>query len=285
MRYATTLREAVPDGSGPRATIRSLALRALGTRVLASPPGVVFIYAHHVFDDEVEPLRAHLERCRELGFEFLPTSEAVRCVRSGEPGTPAVSLSFDDGYRNVFTNGLPVAESMGIPVTVFVASGFVGCGIEEAARYAQDIAGFRRPVEFARADDIRAAVRNGHTIGSHSVTHRNLATLDEEEFAVEIDDSIAAIEQWTGEPVTYFAWPFGQRRHIRWDQVVALRDRGLEAAFGAYRAGAAYDGGFVVPREHFEPYWPPSHLSAFALGRYRSIARWRTRGRGWTDLR
>ena len=35
-------------------------------------------------------------------------------------------MTLDDGYRDNLTNALPIAESKGVPITVFVTSGMVG---------------------------------------------------------------------------------------------------------------------------------------------------------------
>ena len=39
---------------------------------------------------------------------------------------PRVVVTFDDGYRGILTNALPIAESKGAPITVFVTSGILG---------------------------------------------------------------------------------------------------------------------------------------------------------------
>src|SRR6516225_3215860 len=39
---------------------------------------------------------------------------------------PKVVVTFDDGYRDNLTNALPIAESKGVPITVFVTSGILG---------------------------------------------------------------------------------------------------------------------------------------------------------------
>jgi peptidoglycan/xylan/chitin deacetylase (PgdA/CDA1 family) len=39
---------------------------------------------------------------------------------------PRVVVTFDDGYRDNLTAALPIAESKGVPITVFVASGILG---------------------------------------------------------------------------------------------------------------------------------------------------------------
>jgi peptidoglycan/xylan/chitin deacetylase (PgdA/CDA1 family) len=39
---------------------------------------------------------------------------------------PRVIVTLDDGYRDNLTNALPIAESKGVPITVFVTSGILG---------------------------------------------------------------------------------------------------------------------------------------------------------------
>ena len=39
---------------------------------------------------------------------------------------PRVVVTFDDGYRDNLTHALPIAESKGVPITIFVTSGILG---------------------------------------------------------------------------------------------------------------------------------------------------------------
>ena len=55
--------------------------------------------------------------------------------------------------------------------------------------------------------------RRGHTVGNHTYSHVNLATLPENQLHHEIVDSAALIASWTGQPVDAFAWTFS------WDSI------------------------------------------------------------------
>jgi peptidoglycan/xylan/chitin deacetylase (PgdA/CDA1 family) len=48
------------------------------------------------------------------------------------------------------------------------------------------------------------------TIGAHTITHRALATLSDEEARAEIDDSRSVLEKRLSKPVRHFAYPFGR---------------------------------------------------------------------------
>ena len=91
--------------------------------------GALILCYHRVAESAEDPFflcvrpdnfAAHLEeisRAREpstLADAFLPSRR------------PRVVVTLDDGYRDNLTNALPIAESKGVPITVFVTSGMVG---------------------------------------------------------------------------------------------------------------------------------------------------------------
>jgi peptidoglycan/xylan/chitin deacetylase (PgdA/CDA1 family) len=63
---------------------------------------------------------AHLE---EMSRAREPSTLADVAVPSRRP---RVVVTFDDGYRDNLANVLPIAESKGVPITVFVTSGILG---------------------------------------------------------------------------------------------------------------------------------------------------------------
>ena len=63
---------------------------------------------------------AHLE---EMSRAREPSTLADVSVPSRRP---RVVVTLDDGYRDNLTNALPIAESKGVPITVFVTSGILG---------------------------------------------------------------------------------------------------------------------------------------------------------------
>lgn len=63
--------------------------------------------------------------CRH--FRIGPLEEVVQKIREREPfQEDVVVLTFDDGYRDNFTNAYPLLRSFGIPATIFISTGFVG---------------------------------------------------------------------------------------------------------------------------------------------------------------
>jgi peptidoglycan/xylan/chitin deacetylase (PgdA/CDA1 family) len=134
-------------------------------RNLASMPMVVLIY-HRVCELPHDPQQlavrpdrfaAHMRTLRDA-FEVLRFEQEWPPLRR-----PAVAITFDDGYADNFENALPILESVGMPATFFIATGYVGSGREfwwdELERaLLNGAAGLRRvqrlgAVEFERAYD------------------------------------------------------------------------------------------------------------------------------------
>ncbi len=103
-------------------------------RYLVSPVPLVLLY-HRVpsgdpgpdpFDlcvpvDVFERQMALLARVRTP----MPLSELVSRTRQGDCPKNAVAVTFDDGYLDNLTEARPVLERLGIPASVFIASGYV----------------------------------------------------------------------------------------------------------------------------------------------------------------
>ena len=59
----------------------------------------------------------------DAGYKPLSVDELleVLCGRTSSP--PGFCITFDDGYESVFTQALPILESLSIPATVFLTTG------------------------------------------------------------------------------------------------------------------------------------------------------------------
>ena len=65
-----------------------------------------------------------LEIVRQEGFELVPLEEARRRLVERE-GSPFAALTFDDGYRDILAEALPVLERHNAHFTVYCATGFI----------------------------------------------------------------------------------------------------------------------------------------------------------------
>ncbi len=134
---------------------------------------------------------------------------------------PPLLFTFDDGRLNNYTVAAPILESFGARGVFFVVPQFVLCNPQEARQFYYSRIDTRQlppnlPEEETRSiapQQIADLARRGHSVGNHTYSHVNLATLPESQLHREIVDSAAQIAAWTGRPVDAFAWTFS------WDSI------------------------------------------------------------------
>jgi peptidoglycan/xylan/chitin deacetylase (PgdA/CDA1 family) len=115
-----------------------------------------------------------------------------------------LALTFDDGPSDRYTQEvLELLAYRRVQATFF----FMG-------KYVRDLPWL-----------VRMAAEAGHTIGNHSMTHRNLAYLTSKAITAEIRDCTALLEDAIGTKVRFFRPPYGGRRPA---VLRAAREQGLE---------------------------------------------------------
>lgn len=128
-----TARMAYPGGSRGRFNI------LMFHRVLvAADPLVPAVPDVAVFRRLMGAVRAH--------FNVVPLAEAVTRLRAGTLAPGSLSITFDDGYRDNLEVAAPVLRDLGLPATVFVATGFQSrpmmwndCVIESVRRWSEAV--------------------------------------------------------------------------------------------------------------------------------------------------
>jgi peptidoglycan/xylan/chitin deacetylase (PgdA/CDA1 family) len=62
-------------------------------------------------------------------YRFVTLDEVARACESGQrQRRPLAAVTFDDGYADLYRNGLPVLARMGIPAAAFVVTDLIGTG-------------------------------------------------------------------------------------------------------------------------------------------------------------
>lgn len=183
--------------------------------------------------------------CRMLArnFRVVPLAEVMRRLREGGRFPErTVAITFDDCYRDNLFAARVLAEH-GLPACFFLPTALVGTDHV----FAWDRGLKRMPnLSWADVDEI---VRLGHDIGSHSVSHADLARVSIKEFRYELAESKRVLEERLGRPVRWLAYPFGQRENVRPDRLALVQELGYEACFSGF-GGFIYEGmDGILPRE------------------------------------
>lgn len=162
----------------------------------------------------VRQFAVHLDSMLDIGKKVVPASEAV----TSRDGAEIVALTFDDGYRSLYTHAFPEIESRGIRGTVFPVVGHIG------GYNTWDVRLSPRRVRHLFWPDIRELATYGFEVGSHTLSHRDLTRLEKKVLRKELRLSKRILEDRVGVVVRSISYPFG-----RFSQRVV--DEALEAGY------------------------------------------------------
>jgi peptidoglycan/xylan/chitin deacetylase (PgdA/CDA1 family) len=244
---------------------------------MADPHFMVILLFHRVTDAIPEDvLTVSTGRFRAIcnllrrRFNVVPLSEVFRTVREGSPiRRRTVAITFDDCYQDNLLAARVLADQ-GLPATFFVPTGYVST--EQAFAWDSNLP--RLPN--LSWEDLREMAGLGHEIGSHTVSHLNMGKASEPEARLELLASRAILEAQLGQPVRWFAYPFGGPEHIRPELFHLLQETGYQGAVSAH-GGFIYPGSDhrLLPRVAVPSFRSLAHLEVFLSG----CLNW------WYDLR
>ncbi len=147
--------------------------------------------------------RKQMETIRQLGLKVI-TLDEFTAWKKGEKEIPkqAILITFDDGWKSVYTDAYPILKEFGFPFTIFLYKNYVDGGGKALTT----------PM-------IQEMITGGATVGSHSVSHpypltvKNFRKKGEHEFDAylrkEIGESKRFIESKFLVKVTTYAYPGG----------------------------------------------------------------------------
>lgn len=148
----------------------------------------------------------------QKGYSVVSLGQAVDAVELGAalPPKPIV-ITFDDGYRDFYTDVFPILRAHGYQATLFVPTGLVGSS-----------------QGYVTWSEVREMKGSGLvTIGNHTWSHLSLTGKDRSLLEYEISTSQKQFEDFGGGRPQFFAYPYGAY-NAQVEQV--LRENGIRAA-------------------------------------------------------
>ncbi|MFA5320127.1 MAG: polysaccharide deacetylase family protein [Candidatus Omnitrophota bacterium] len=128
------------------------------------------------------------------GFNVIPAEDFARNIKENRKMPPhTVAITFDDGYKDNYTEAFPVLERYGLPATIFIIIGEVGRN------------------DRLSWDEIKSMQSSGLiSFGSHTLRHCILPEVaSAEDLSGELAGSRRILEEKLGKPVKMFAYPCG----------------------------------------------------------------------------
>lgn len=130
--------------------------------------------------------------------------------RNVEMPEKPVLLTFDDGYADNYQHAFPILQEHSMTGSFFI------------------IAGMLQDKERVSPENIKEMARHGMSFGSHTISHRALAELSDEEVYRELMDSRGALEDILGRKVDAIAYPRGSYNEA---VVQTARNNGYSTGF------------------------------------------------------
>lgn len=209
-----------------RYSVASLLLpaRRLLTRTVAAPrPRAFRILTFHHVPRRAFPVFVQLIDYIRAQHRLLTPADAERmAIGAGETsvsvgGRVPYLLTFDDGFRSNHEVARAILAPRSIHAVFFVCPALVDAPSDEQRRLTAqyvfdgtvDSGSLDADLEMMSWVEISALSAAGHTIGSHTLSHRRLPTLSKDELMTEIAGSAAILREKLGIPARWFAFPFG----------------------------------------------------------------------------
>jgi len=202
-----------------------------------------------LFDEQMDQVRA-------LGYTVVGLDAVLDFYERRAPLPPrAVLVTFDDGYRDILENALPVLQRYGFPAVLFAPIAYVDARIplpheRELARI-----GVRNPtLDWAGLLELD---RSGVRIESHGIAHRPLVELELDEALREVALSKLWLEEKLERPVRSFAYVKGSEFHFKGVHVSLVQQAGYELGFTSVSGANGPDTNPLrLRRYNIEPYSP-----------------------------
>lgn len=140
------------------------------------------------------------------------------------PAKPVV-ISFDDGYPSHEEVARPVLAQHKWPGVLFL-----------------ELNNVDNPETGFKTSMVKKLLASGWEIGSHTISHPDLTTVDASQLKTEVTDSRAQISKKFGVPIDFFCYPAGKYNDA---VVAAVKDAG-------YKGATTVDEGLGKPSEPFK---------------------------------
>lgn len=161
-------------------------------------------------------MEEQIVKMKELGCTFLTFEDLDRVDEYELP----VLLTFDDGYRDNYTELFPILQRQNVKATVFMITKYIGTH------------------RSLTADQLRELSDSGLvSIQSHTQNHKDLTTFTEEELRADFETSQLALARITGKIPFVLCYPRGKYNELVETVAADTYEFGILANTAAYFTG------------------------------------------------
>jgi len=135
---------------------------------------------------------SHLQYLTQTGYRVVSVEELVKLLQNNDSLEKVVAMSFDDGYRNNYTDALPLLKKYAAKASFYIVDRDIGKGI------------------YMDRKKLHGLLANGMELGSHTINHAPLALIDPKYLPWEVGSAKKFLEEkLDGYTVKGMAYPNG----------------------------------------------------------------------------
>jgi peptidoglycan/xylan/chitin deacetylase (PgdA/CDA1 family) len=175
------------------------------------------------------------------GYRTLDLTQMWTAMEVGQDLSKTVVITFDDGYRDFYTDAFDALRQCGFTATIFLAT-------DRIQNSSVRIEG----VDYLTWAEVKELHAAGTQFGSHTVTHPDLRSLGPDQIEYELGCSKEIIEQKIGAAVKSFSYPFAfpeENKNFTQFLVDILENQGFENGVSTIIGRASKNNNhFYLPR-------------------------------------
>ncbi|GAA0728744.1 polysaccharide deacetylase family protein [Clostridium malenominatum] len=159
-----------------------------------------------------ENFREQMNYLKDNGYTTLTLNELYNFFLNNKPvPEKSVVITFDDGYKDNYTNAYPILKEFNFKAVVFVITN-----------------NMNNHKNFITSEQALELDNNGIEIQSHTVNHERLSTLDYNSQLKTLKESKRFLENLLHREVSYIAYPYGAFNN---STIKAAEEAGYKMAF------------------------------------------------------
>lgn len=177
-------------------------------------PANMFVHPDH-FAEQMDLLASS-------GYTVVGEDALVAWQHGASLPRKSIVITFDDGYRSIMANAVPVLRKHGFPSTCYVSAGLLNSGDDDLPHPAYGLVDEPGVVELADA---------GVAIGCHGWDHSTLRGADPADLTRATATARQVLTEITGTAPSTFAYPYGHHDDAA---LAAVRHAGYDVGLATY---------------------------------------------------
>jgi peptidoglycan/xylan/chitin deacetylase (PgdA/CDA1 family) len=157
--------------------------------------GAFFSVRPEIFEEQIKYIK-------ENGYKVVKISTFFDLLKTGADLSKILAITFDDGYKDNFLNAFPVLQKYNIPVSIFLATNFIGKSMSTSDSFSLDILN-NEEIEIMSSSGLVEFL-------PHSMSHRIFNSISTNEAIGEAEGSFEVVKRLNKFCSKIFAYPKGK---------------------------------------------------------------------------